>query len=168
MIKKADSGSFGVCRFVSPLFLSSLNVGLMMLQDPADRATPEELATMDTLITTLRESTIPPLKSQLKGLSSKLSSVLSAPTTADLHILVANLQASNAEKRERVQGFKDNGVKMVSKEAAEKVERERRYWEVKRRARKECFLGVEGIFLEGMKKEELWEKAGIEDGDVDL
>ncbi|TVY32338.1 Homologous-pairing protein, partial [Lachnellula subtilissima] len=116
-------------------------------QDPADSATPEELTVMDTTISTLRETTLPPLKSKAKALTSKLSNILSAPTTADLSIIVSNLRASNAEKRERVQGFKDGGVKMVTKEESERVERESKYWALKRRVRKECFLTLEAMFL---------------------
>ncbi|TVY64193.1 Homologous-pairing protein, partial [Lachnellula suecica] len=127
-------------------------------QDPADAATPEELAAMDATISTLRETTLPPLKSTLKSLSSKLSVVLSAPTTADLNTLVSNLQASNAEKRERVQGFRDGGVQMVTREQAEAVEKEARYWAARKKARKECFLNLEGLLLDQMTREEIWEK----------
>ncbi|TVY89102.1 Homologous-pairing protein [Lachnellula willkommii] len=136
-------------------------------QDPADSATPEELTAMDTTISTLRETTLPPLKTQAKALTSKLSTILSAPTTADLNILVSNLQASNAEKREKLQGYRDRGIKMVTREESERVEKEARYWAAKRRARKECFLSIEALFLEGMPRDEIWEKAGIEDGDAE-
>ncbi|TVY23764.1 Homologous-pairing protein [Lachnellula hyalina] len=136
-------------------------------QDPADSATPEELTAMDTTISTLRETTLPPLKTKTKVLTSKLSNILSAPTTADLSIIVSNLRASNAEKRERVQGFKDGGVKMVTKEESGRVEKESKYWALKRRVRKECFLTLEAMFLEGMPRDEVWERAGIEDGDAE-
>lgn len=122
---------------------------------------------MDTTISTLRELTLPPLKTKSKALTSKLSTILSAPTTADLNILVANLQASNAEKREKVQGFRDRGVEMVTREESERVEREARYWAAKRRVRRECFLSIEALFLEGMPRDEVWERAGIEDGDAE-
>ncbi|TVY33204.1 Homologous-pairing protein [Lachnellula occidentalis] len=136
-------------------------------QDPADSATPEELTAMDTAISTLRETTLPPLKSKSKALTSKLSIIRSAPTTADLSIIVSNLQASNAEKREKLQVFRDQGVKMVTKEESERVEKEAKYWAGKRRVRKECFLTLEAMFLEGMPRDEVWEKAGIEDGDAE-
>ncbi|TVY16860.1 Homologous-pairing protein 2 [Lachnellula arida] len=136
-------------------------------QDPAGSATPEQLTAMDTTISTLRETTLPPLKTKTKSLTSKLSTILSAPTTADLNILVSNLQASNAEKRDKLQGYRDRGIKMVTREESERVEREARYWAAKRRARKECFLSIEALFLEGMPRDEIWEKAGIEDGDAE-
>jgi len=123
---------------------------------------------MDTTISTLRETTLPPLKTQIKSLTSKLSVILSAPTTADLNTIVSNLQASNAEKREKLQGFKDAAVKMVTKEEAERVEKEFKYWATKRKVRKECFLTLEAMFLEGMPRDEIWERAGIEDGDADF
>ena len=122
---------------------------------------------MDTTISTLRETTLPPLKTQTKSLTSKLSVILSAPTSADLNTIVSNLQASNAEKREKLQVFRDRGVKMVTKEESELVEKEFKYWASKRKARKECFLTLEAMFLEGMPKHEIWEKAGIEDGDAE-
>jgi hypothetical protein len=120
---------------------------------------------MDTAITTLRETTLPPLKVNLKSLSSKLSIILSAPTTTDLNILVSNLQASNAEKREKIKAFKDNGVKMVTKEESEKVEKEFKYWAARKKARKVAYLNLEDVLRGGMSREEIWEKAGIEDGD---
>ncbi|KAF4629387.1 hypothetical protein G7Y89_g8758 [Cudoniella acicularis] len=136
------------------------------LQDPADTATPEELATMDATITTLRETTLPPLKAHLKALTTKLTTILSAPTTSDLAVLVNNLQASNAEKREKLRVFKEGGVRMVSKEEKERVEREWKFW---RRKREKCFKELEGMLMEGMgSREDVWEKVGIEDGDADL
>ncbi|KAH8661549.1 hypothetical protein BGZ60DRAFT_413412 [Tricladium varicosporioides] len=138
------------------------------LQDPKDSATPEELAIMDTHITTLRDTTLPPLKTHLKSLRTKLSTILSAPTTSDLAVLTSNLQSSNAEKKEKLKVFKEGGVRMVSKEEKEKVEKEWKYWKSKREGRRKIFSDLEAMLLEGMGKEELWEKVGIEDGDVDL
>ncbi|KAH6677318.1 Tat binding protein 1-interacting protein-domain-containing protein [Halenospora varia] len=137
-------------------------------QDPKDSATPEELATMDIHITTLRETTLPPLKIHLKSFHTKLTSILSTPTTSDLSVLVSNLQSSNAEKKEKLKVFKEGGVRMISKEEKDKVEKEWKYWKSKREGRRKMFGDLEAMLLEGMGKEELWDKVGIEDGDVDL
>lgn len=55
-------------------------------------------------------------------------------------------------------------MKIVTKEELEKVEKEFKYWAKKRGDRKKAFQSVEDILLEGeMSREDIWEKAGIEE-----
>jgi 26S proteasome regulatory subunit, ATPase 3, interacting protein len=117
---------------------------------------------MDTTISTLRE-TIPTLKSNLKILSTKLATLKSAPTTAELAGMIEKLKGENKRKEEKLKGFREGSVRIVTREEVERAEREERYWGVKRRARKEAFLGLEAILREGMTKEEIWERAGLEE-----
>jgi 26S proteasome regulatory subunit (ATPase 3-interacting protein) len=151
------------CKQVLPLPPppSPTQTELINPQDPADAATPEELAGMDTTITSLR-NTIPPKKAELKVLTAKLNMVMSAPTTGELACMIERLRGENEARKEKLGAFKEAKVKQVSKEDVERVEREFRYWGIKRKARKEAFLGLEGMLLVGMTKEEIWERAGIE------
>jgi hypothetical protein len=79
--------------------------------------------------------------------------------------MVERLREENRLKGEKLRGFKDGSVKMVTREEMEKVDKEFRYWGGKRVARKRAFQGVEGYLLEGMSREDVWERAGVE-GDV--
>ncbi|KAG9233064.1 Tat binding protein 1-interacting protein-domain-containing protein [Amylocarpus encephaloides] len=135
------------------------------IQDPADSATPAELAEMDKTITELRETILPPLKSRLKELNKKLSVVLSSPSTADLSVLVENLANSNKEKRDRLEGLKElvSSGKGFKKDEAEAAQKEHAYWKTKMTVRRRCFKDLEGMLLDGMSKEDLWEKAGLEE-----
>lgn len=117
---------------------------------------------MDTQITTLRE-TNPALKSSVKLLSTKLGTLKSAPITSELSSLVSQLQTSIKEKREKLEGFKSGNVKMVTKEELERIEKEYRYWSTKRKARKIAFENLEAELLVGFTKEEIWERAGLEE-----
>lgn len=53
----------------------------------------------------------------------------------------------------------------MTKEESEKVEREFRYWGARKKARKVAYLNLEDVLCAGMTRDEIWEKAGIEDGD---
>ena len=119
---------------------------------------------MDVSITTLKDS-LPSLKSTLKLLTTKLTTLRSAPTTSELAAMVSKLREENKAKGEKLNGFKDGSVKMVTREEVERVDREFRYWGQKRGARKNAFGNLEGVLLEGMSREEVWERAGVE-GDV--
>jgi 26S proteasome regulatory subunit (ATPase 3-interacting protein) len=117
---------------------------------------------MDLTITTLRE-TLPTLKSNLKILSTKLNTLKSAPTTAELAGMIEKLREENKVKSEKLKGFKEGSVKILTREEAEMAEKELRYWGVKRRVRKNAFDGLEGVLMEGMTREEIWERAGLEE-----
>lgn len=132
------------------------------LQDPADAATPDELAAMDTTIMTLRE-TLPAQKANLKVLSSKLTTLKSAPTTEELVSLIERLKTENAEKRERLKALKDGGGERVTKEEVDRAEKDAKYWGARRRARLAAFQELEGMLLTGISKEDIWEKAGLEE-----
>lgn len=116
---------------------------------------------MDTSINTLR-STLPGLRSSLKVATTKLATLAAAPSSSDLALLVEKLRVENEGKRERLEGYKSRREKQVTKEEMESVEKEYRYWSGKRLARKRAFDALEDLFLAGMSREELWEKAGIE------
>lgn len=130
-------------------------------QDPADAATPEELAIMDTSITTLRES-LPALKVSLKILTNKLNNLKSAPTTSQLVSIVENLRAHNKLKMEKLDAYKNGNVKIVTRDELENVEKEYKYWGARRKARKNGYLNIEAQLLEGYTKDELEEKLGFE------
>ncbi|KAG4429210.1 hypothetical protein IFR05_015302 [Cadophora sp. M221] len=134
------------------------------IQDPADSASPEELAAMDTSITTLRD-TIPSLKATLKTHTTKLTALCSAPTTFELASDVERIRSENQTKSEKLRGLKEGIVKTVTTEEVEKVEKDLKYWGGKRLVRKRAFENLEGVLRDGMTKEDIWEKAGIE-GDV--
>jgi 26S proteasome regulatory subunit (ATPase 3-interacting protein) len=119
---------------------------------------------MDTSISTLKES-LPSLKLTLKYLTTKLTTLRSAPTTSELAAMVNKLREENKAKGEKLNGFRDGSVKMVTREEVERVDKEFRYWGGKRGARKNAFGNLEGVLLEGMSREEVWERAGVE-GDV--
>jgi 26S proteasome regulatory subunit (ATPase 3-interacting protein) len=157
-----DSGFFGLCRFVS--LISCLSIpSIMLRQDAADTLSPEQLAQMDETISTLK-STITTLKTTQRNLTTKLNALLSAPTTASLHTLISTLTETNRLKVEKLRGFKEGGVKMVSKEEVMNVDREVKEWTTKRKRRMDAFKGLEEICLQGpWKKDELWEKAGLEE-----
>ncbi|PVH87823.1 TBPIP-domain-containing protein [Cadophora sp. DSE1049] len=134
------------------------------IQDPADSASPEELAAMDTSITTLRD-TLPTLKSTLKTQTTKLNTLRSAPTTIELAAAVDRIRHENQAKTEKLRGFKEGSIKTVTREEVEKVEKDLKHWSVKGLARKKAFENLEAVLLDGMSREDIWEKAGIE-GDV--
>jgi 26S proteasome regulatory subunit (ATPase 3-interacting protein) len=149
----------------NPSVLSSSSLtrtGTNKRQDAADIASPEELLAMDAQITALKES-LPVLKANHKSITTKLNTLRSAPTTVDLAAMVQKLRDENQKKREKLQGFKDGSVKMVTKEELDRTEKELRYWGAKSKARKDGFRNLEAQLLEGMTREEIWEKAGIEE-----
>lgn len=135
-----------------------------LIQDPGDAATPEQLAVMDTAISSLRES-ISSLKAELKGTTAKLAALTAAPTSSELALHAEKLREENEKKKELLEGFTSGREKLVTKEETERIDKEFRYWSAKRQARRRAFDDLEDIFLAGMSREELWEKAGIEGED---
>jgi len=132
-------------------------------QDAADTLSPEQLASMDEQINTLKSS-IPSLKTTQRNLTLKLNTLLSAPTTAALHTLISSIQQENKLKAEKLREFTEGAVKMVTKEEVSKVGREVKEWAVKRKKRMDAFKGLEAMLMQGpWSKEELWEKAGLEE-----
>jgi 26S proteasome regulatory subunit (ATPase 3-interacting protein) len=117
---------------------------------------------MDTAITTLRES-LPGIKSNLKILSTKLQTLKSVPTTSELAAMVGDLGKENKEKGEKLKGFKNGSVKMVTREEMDKVDKDFKYWSQKRKTRKSAFDALEGALMEGMSREDIWEQLGLEE-----
>jgi hypothetical protein len=119
---------------------------------------------MDLTISTLKTS-LPPLKSTLKIAATKLATLKSAPTTSELQTIVHDLRASNAEKAKKLNGLKAGEVKQVSKEDMARVEKEHKYWAMKRKVRKQAYEVLEDMLLGSGEKtrEELREELGVDD-----
>jgi len=118
---------------------------------------------MDEQILALKTA-IPTLKANHRALTTKLSTLLSAPTTAALHTLISTLQQENKAKAEKLQGFKEGAVKMVTKDEVDKVEKDVKEWAGKRKKRMDAFRELENVLMQGpWTKAELWEKAGLEE-----
>jgi 26S proteasome regulatory subunit (ATPase 3-interacting protein) len=116
---------------------------------------------MDATISILRNK-LPGLRSTLKIATTKLATLTATPSSSELAILVDKLRTENEKKQKKLEGYKSGSEKLVSKEEIEGVDKEYRYWNAKRQARKRAFDVMEDYFLAGMSREELWEKAGIE------
>ncbi len=118
---------------------------------------------MDLTISTLKESILV-LKATFKSTSLKLSTVQSAPTTAALASLITDIQTSNVKKTEKLKGYKEGSVKIVTKEELDVTEAELRKWGRKRKARVEAYKNLEAVLLDnGCNREEVRERAGIEE-----
>ena len=109
----------------------------------------------------LREN-MPALKSSYKIVNAKLTTLKAAPTTMELARSVQILQEGINEKTARLEQYVQGGVQAVSKEEVATMEKELGYWSKKAAARKRAFDGLMGILLDGMSREEIYEKAGIE------
>ncbi|KAL2064017.1 hypothetical protein VTL71DRAFT_4511 [Oculimacula yallundae] len=119
---------------------------------------------MDVSITTLRD-TLPALKSTLKLHTTKLQNIRNAPTTTALASDVERMRAENQAKSEKLRDLKEGAVKTVTRKEVDKVVRDLKFWTAKRWVRKKAFENLEAVLLDGMSREDIWEKAGIE-GDV--
>jgi 26S proteasome regulatory subunit (ATPase 3-interacting protein) len=124
-------------------------------QDPKDSATPEELASLDKSIASLRE-VIPSLKDSLKVKSAALATLRSEPTTQALQIAVDNLEKQRDETEARLKVLRSGSVKPVSKEEKERGEAEYKKWAKKAFMRKRMWKEAEEILLEAMTREELY------------
>jgi 26S proteasome regulatory subunit (ATPase 3-interacting protein) len=124
-------------------------------QDPKDSATPEELASLDTSIASLREL-IPSLKSTLKAKSTSLATLRSEPTTQALQIAVDSLEKQRDQTEARLKVLRSGSVKPVSKDEKERVEAGYKKWAKKALMRKRMWKEAEGTLLEAMTKDELY------------
>jgi 26S proteasome regulatory subunit (ATPase 3-interacting protein) len=70
-------------------------------QDPADAASPEELAAMEESIVALREK-MPFLKAKVKISVAKLAGLKEAPTLVELAAIIESLEKENGEKKEKL------------------------------------------------------------------
>lgn len=117
---------------------------------------------MDATISALRER-MPGVKASVKSLKAKLDALRTAPTTVDLAAAVERMRGENAAKQERLLAFQQGAVKTVTTEEVARVEKEMAYWGAKRTARKRAYEAIEAQLREGMTREEIWDKAGIEE-----
>jgi 26S proteasome regulatory subunit (ATPase 3-interacting protein) len=106
------------------------------------------------------------LKTRFRLASTKLSALAAAPTSSELSRTVERLRAEIEEKRSRLEGLRSGDARPVTREEVQRVEQEYGYWAGRRRARVSAFENLEELFLVGMERGELWERAGIE-GDVE-
>ncbi|KAF7937071.1 hypothetical protein BELL_0092g00210 [Botrytis elliptica] len=137
------------------------------LQDPNSSLSPEQLAEMDSQIEDL-QGRLPELKMDARKLTIQLAGMKKEMGVQELKDEIERLEEGKREKEERLRGLRE-GREVVRKEEVERVEREFTYWGKMRGVRKRGFEGVEGMLLEGMSKEDVWEKAGIEgDGEGEL
>jgi 26S proteasome regulatory subunit, ATPase 3, interacting protein len=130
-------------------------IWILCPQDPKDSATPEELASLDTSIASLRE-VIPSLKTSLKVKSNSLATLRSEPITQALQVAVDNLEKERDENEARLKVLRSGSVKPMSKEEKERVEAEHKKWAKKALMRKRMWKEAEGTLLEAMTREELY------------
>lgn len=119
---------------------------------------------MDEAITDVRAS-LPVLKSNAKSITAKLSMLKSAPTTLELVSTIEALRDSNATKATKLAGLKMAGVTQLTKEEMVRVEKDFKYWGTKKKLRKLAYQVIEDQLAEGLTREQIREKAGIEDAD---
>ncbi|EMR89118.1 putative tbp1-interacting protein tbpip protein [Botrytis cinerea BcDW1] len=137
------------------------------LQDPNSSLSPEQLAEMDSQIQDL-QGRLPELKMDGRKLNLQLAGMKKEMGVLELKDRIERLEEEKREKEERL-GVLREGKEVVRKEEVERVERDFAYWGKMRGVRKRGFEGVEGMLLEGMSREDVWEKAGIEgDGEEGL
>jgi tryptophan 2,3-dioxygenase len=110
-------------------------------------ATPEELATYDATITSIRDS-IPALKASHKAKAAQLSQLKSAMTTEDLRQSIAALDAKKKELEGKLEVLKNTQVKPITKEEREVVEESFRYWRRAAVARKRVWNTMEEMFMD--------------------
>ncbi|KAF5870727.1 putative tbp1-interacting protein tbpip protein [Botrytis fragariae] len=130
------------------------------LQDPNSSLSPEQLAEMDSQIQDL-QGRLPELKMDARKLNIQLAGMKKEMGVQELKDKIEKLEEGKREKEERLRELRE-GKDVVRKEEVERVEREFAYWGKMRGVRKRGFEGVEGMLLEGMSREDVWEKAGIE------
>ncbi|ESZ93597.1 hypothetical protein SBOR_6026 [Sclerotinia borealis F-4128] len=136
------------------------------LQDPNSSLSPEELANMDTEIEDLRAK-MPELKMEVKKVGIKLGGLKNEIGVTELRERIERLEEGKREKNGRLEALIKGGAKVVKKQEVDRVGKEFAYWSKMKGVRKRGFQAVEGALLEGMSREDIWEKAGIE-GDEDL
>ncbi|TGO44403.1 hypothetical protein BOTNAR_0829g00020 [Botryotinia narcissicola] len=137
------------------------------LQDPDSSLSPEQLAEIDSQIQDL-QGRLPELKMDARKLNIQLAGMKKEMGVQELKDEIERLEEGKREKEERLRVLRE-GKEVVRKEEVEKVETEFVYWGKMKGVRKRGFEGVEGMLLEGMSREDIWEKAGIEgDGEGGL
>jgi 26S proteasome regulatory subunit (ATPase 3-interacting protein) len=132
------------------------------LQDPSSSASPEDLAAMDEEIQALKER-MPMLKGEFKTMTAKLNILKTALTTSELMAIAEKLRNENAKKRNKLKCFQEGAVEMVKEEDVKRVERDLKWWQKMRKVRKHAFEGLEDVLRQGMSKEDIWEKAGLDE-----
>jgi 26S proteasome regulatory subunit (ATPase 3-interacting protein) len=138
------------------------------IQDPADEATPEELAEIDREIERLRGE-VGSAKEHEKALKVELAALGARVPTGELHDQVRGLEAKRQQLLEQLALLRDGSRKarMVTVEEQQRVEREWKKWQrqaiVRKRICRELWERCTEVLPEGVKsKAELWESLGLE------
>ncbi|OAX81395.1 hypothetical protein ACJ72_04267 [Emergomyces africanus] len=138
------------------------------LQDGPSDSTPEQLATLDSEITTLRAQ-IASTKQSEKSLRAELAVLSARVPTDELRGMVCKLAKEKEEMLDRLAPLRDGRVatRVVSAEEQEKVDGEWKAWKARvvgrKRICREMWERCSEVLPEGVKrKEELWESLGLE------
>ena len=129
------------------------------LQDPADAATPEEIAALDQQISTVREE-IATAKGEEKMLKAQLITLNATMSTQDLQARLAGLEAEQKALLARLGPLRSGNVKPVSAEEKAVADKEWKLWTSRANVRKKICMEVWAHLTEelpeGKTKEELW------------
>lgn len=129
------------------------------VQDPKDTASLEELAEMDKVIASLRDS-IALAKSNEKFLKASLTAVNATLSTEELRASIAALELEHEEIIARLGPLRSGNVKPVLPEEKEEAEKLWKQWSRKAASRKRICMEMWSYATEemppGQTKEELW------------
>lgn len=129
------------------------------LQDPADAASPEEIAVMDEQIATLREE-IATAKGEEKTLKARLITLNATMSMQDLQSGIACLGAEQKALLARLGPLRSGNVKPVSAEEKEAADKDWKLWTRRASVREKICMEVWAHLTEelpeGKTKEELW------------
>lgn len=96
------------------------------------------------------------LKAELRSKSARLAAIRGEVGTNELRERVAALEIKKAEIGKRLDVLGSGGVKLITSEERETVEKEFVRWSREKAARIKAFRELESVFLDGMRREELW------------
>lgn len=117
---------------------------------------------MDTEIEELRAK-MPELKMEVKRVGIQLAGLKSEIGVAELREKIERLEEAKRVKEERLRGLREGGTEVVTSEEVDRVGKEWSYWGRMRGVRMKGFKAIEGMLLEGLERDDIWERAGIEE-----
>jgi 26S proteasome regulatory subunit, ATPase 3, interacting protein len=136
-------------KFVAPVLLSLPQTDNNAPQDPSASLSPEELAALDTRLSTLRTETAN-LTAHAKSLRSTLSTLNLTLSTNDLRAAVDGLDSERAEILGRLKKLRSGDVKPVTREERLQVERDEKKWEGIERRRAKIVKEMWGAIRESL------------------